>query len=73
MADEVAHIRTSVPETLEMEVMQHLNRLGGVITSVECEAKSRTAIGSTLPKTRVAHFKSWLQSYSDGRGKVSEG
>ena len=72
MAEEVAHIRTSVPETLEAEVMQHLNRLGGVITSVEREAESRTSIGSTVPKTRVADFRSWLQSYSDGRGSVSE-
>ena len=72
MAEDVAHIRTSVPEALEAEVMLHLNRLGGMITSVECEAESRTAIGSTLPKTRVDDFRSWLQSYSDGRGMVSE-
>jgi translation elongation factor EF-G len=66
------HIRASVPESLEGEVMQQLVRLGGTITNIESEAELRTAISSTLPKTRVADFRSWLQSFTDGRGLVSE-
>lgn len=71
MADDTS-IRARVPESLEIEVMRYLVRLGGVITNIAYDTESRTAISSTLPKSRVADFRSWLQSFSDGRGSFSE-
>jgi hypothetical protein len=72
MAQDIAHIRASVPEALEAEVMLHMNRLGGVITAVERERDSRTGIGATIPKDHIAALKYWLENYSDGSGFLSE-
>jgi translation elongation factor EF-G len=70
---DITQIRLSVPESIEAEVMLQLNRLGGEITSIECEADSRTAIAGTVPQKCVADFWAWLQAYSDGRGMLSDG
>ena len=72
MPQDVTHIRASVPEAIEAEVIQQIVRLGGVITSIEREADSRTVVGGTVPKKSVADFRSWLQSSSSGQGLVSE-
>ena len=72
MPEQLAHIRARVPEAIESEIMLHLNRLGGVITLVEREADSRTAIGATVPKEHVSDFTSWLQRFSGGQGSVTE-
>jgi translation elongation factor EF-G len=66
------HIRASVPEAIESDVMQELNRLDGKITSIEREQHSRTAIRATVPKKSVADFRAWLKSYSSGQGFLSE-
>jgi hypothetical protein len=61
MSPDVAHIRCSAPEAVEAEVMLRLNQFGGMITSVEREADSRTVLEpvsvpqfheSTLPISR---------------------
>jgi translation elongation factor EF-G len=71
MSQEI-HIRASVPETIEGDVMSALNRLGGVITTIEREGDSRTTIGSTIPKKHIGKFKDWLQTFSNGRGSFAE-
>jgi translation elongation factor EF-G len=72
MAANSSHIRASVPEALEGEVVQNIVRLGGTITNIEREGEARTAIRATMPKENVAKLRSWLQSYGDGQGSVSE-
>ena len=69
---DLTHIRASVSEAIEAEVLLQLNRFGGMITSIQREAHSHTAIARTVPKKCVADFRAWLQSYSSGRGLVSE-
>ena len=69
---DVTHIRAIVPEAIESEVMLQINRLGGTITLIEREPGSRTAIAGTVSKRDVADFRTWLESYSSGRGLLSE-
>jgi hypothetical protein len=72
MSPNVAHIRCSVPEAIEVEVMLRLNQFGGMITSVEREADSRASIGATVPRKQVADFKAWLHGHSNGLESFSE-
>lgn len=72
MSPEITHIRASVPEGIEGDVMLALNRLGGRITKVEREGDSRTTIGSTVPKEHIAQFKTWLDTFSSGQGTFAE-
>jgi len=60
MSLETTHIRVSVPELIEGQVLAELNRLGGQITLITKEGDSRTAIGSTLPKMNMDAFKTRL-------------
>jgi hypothetical protein len=69
---ETAPIRASVPQQIEAEVMLELNRLGGIITSVEQERDSRTAIVATVPKKHVGDFTVWLHRVSGGHASLSE-
>jgi translation elongation factor EF-G len=72
MSQEITHIRASVPKAIEGDVMGTLNRLGGVITTIERESDSRTAIGSTIPTKHIDEFKTWLQKFSSGQGSFAE-
>lgn len=72
MSPEITHIRASVPEGIEGEVILALNRFGGVITKIEREGDSRTTIGSTVPKKHIAQFKTWLDTFSSGQGLLAE-
>jgi hypothetical protein len=72
MAEDFAHIHASVPKIIEGEVMLEINRLAGMITSIERQPDSRTGISATLPKKHLTDFKSWLENYSGSRGSVSE-
>jgi translation elongation factor EF-G len=72
MSLDTTHIRASVPELIEGQVMVELNRLGGRITSVERQSDSRTAIGSTVPKKHIDTFKTWLHKFSSGQGSFAE-
>jgi translation elongation factor EF-G len=72
MSPETTHIRASVPEAIEGEVMLELSRLGGLITSVERDGDSRTAIVSTVPKKHIDAFKTWLRAFSSEQGSFSE-
>jgi translation elongation factor EF-G len=72
MSSDMTQIRCSVPDTIEGEVLLCLNRFGGMITTIEQEANSRTGIGATLPRKHLADFKVWLNSYSSGQSSLSE-
>jgi hypothetical protein len=72
MSLESTHIRASVPELIEGQVLVELNRLGGQITLITKEGDSRTAIGSTLPKMNIDAFKTWLHKFSSGQGSFAE-
>ena len=73
MSPSKINIQVSVPEAVEGEVMLALNRAGGVITDVRREGEHSTAIGAALPAKGLPAFRTWLQDYSKGQGRISEG
>jgi translation elongation factor EF-G len=73
MPQDPSRVRISIPDAIEAEVMLQLNRLGGMITSIEQETASRTAIDGTIPKKHIGDFKAWLDSFSSGQGSVTQG
>ena len=72
MANHIAQIHVSIPNSLAGEVLGELNRLGGTVTSIQQEAESRTRIDESMPAANVATFKAWLMHFSGGQGHVSD-
>jgi len=73
MPDEKANIQVTVAEAIEQVVMLALNRAGGVITDVRRESEHSTGIGAAVPKKSLATFRAWLQGFTKGQGRISEG
>jgi translation elongation factor EF-G len=71
MHDEKANIQVTVPEAIELEVMLALNREGGLITNLRRESSHWTGIEAAVPKSSLASFKSWLQEFTKGQGRIS--
>ncbi|MEQ2007201.1 MAG: hypothetical protein ABMA26_10405 [Limisphaerales bacterium] len=72
LAEDDGRIRVSVPETIQGDVMGQVNRLGGLITSVDCEPGARITFGATMPGERLVEFRNWLHRSSNGQGAVTE-
>lgn len=69
---EEAKIRAIVPKAIEGHVLLHLNSLRGVITNIQIEGPTRTAIEALLPSGSVSDFTTWIHNFSKGEGRVSE-
>jgi translation elongation factor EF-G len=68
-----ASIRVTIPQEMEGEVMQALNRAGGLITNITQEGEHSTAVDASLPSKALSGFQTWLENYTKGQGRISQG
>jgi len=73
MPEEKTNIRVTIPRVMQGEVMQALNRAGGVITNITEEREHSTAVDASLPTKALSAFQAWLDNYGKGEGRISEG
>lgn len=73
MPEEKANIRVTIPEAMEGEVMQALNRAGGLIRNVSKEGNHSTAVDAAIPTHGLPGFRAWLEGYTKGQGRISHG
>ena len=73
MSEDNANIRVTIPQAMEGEVMLALNRGGGLITNVNKDGEHSTAVDASFPTKGLSAFRAWLQDYSKGQGRISQG
>jgi translation elongation factor EF-G len=67
----VSTIYVSVPNGLVKDVLKRLDGLGGQVTSFEREGERWTGIHESIPTRNIDAFRTWLDEFSGGRGKLS--
>lgn len=72
MPEQKANICVTIPEAMAGDVMQALNRAGGLITNVTEEGDHSTAVDAAVPTKGLPGFRAWLEEYTKGQGRISD-